>query len=55
MRKSQRRQNKRKRATTRAEYELGFADKFDVRVVNDDLDRAVEEVYAIVKKFVEAE
>lgn len=39
----------------RAEYELGFADKFDVRVVNDDLDRAVEEVYAIVKKFVEAE
>lgn len=42
------------RRLARAEYELGFADKFDVRVVNDDLDRAVKEVYAIVKKFVDA-
>lgn len=35
----------------KAEYELGFSDRFDRRVVNDDLDRAVEEVRAIIKDF----
>ncbi len=33
----------------KADFELGFAPQFDVRVVNDDLDRAVEEVRALIK------
>lgn len=32
----------------KADYELGFAPEFDVRVVNDDLERAVEEVRKII-------
>lgn len=36
----------------RAEYELGFAPKFDCKVVNDELDRAVAEVDTIIKEFV---
>ena len=32
----------------KADYELSFADQFDVRVVNDDLERAVEEVRGLI-------
>ncbi|MDE6741765.1 MAG: guanylate kinase [Muribaculaceae bacterium] len=32
----------------KADYELSFAPQFDVRVVNDDLDRAVEEVKSLI-------
>jgi guanylate kinase len=35
----------------RAELELGYAEQFDVIVVNDDLDRAVAEVTEIIMKF----
>lgn len=36
----------------RAEFELSFADKFDKRVVNDDLDKAKAEALAIIKEFI---
>lgn len=36
----------------RAEFELGFASKFDRVVVNDDLDKAVSEAYEIVSRFI---
>lgn len=36
----------------RAEFELGFASKFDKVIVNDDLDRAVSEALEAVKEFV---
>ena len=36
----------------RAEFELGFASKFDKVIVNDDLDRAVSEALKAVKEFV---
>lgn len=32
----------------KAEYEIGFAPRFDFEVVNDDLEKAVEEVAAII-------
>ena len=32
----------------KADFELSFADQFDVRVVNDDLERAVEEVRRLI-------
>lgn len=35
----------------KAEYEMAFADKFDVVIVNDQLDRAVEQAYAVVTNF----
>lgn len=35
----------------RTEFELSFAPKFDRIVVNDDLDRAVEETLGIIKEF----
>ena len=35
----------------RAEFEIGFADKFDKVVVNDDLDKAKNEVLGIIEKF----
>lgn len=35
----------------KAEYELTFADQFDVIVVNDDLDQAKADVYKVVKGF----
>ena len=35
----------------RAEYELGFADKFDVVVVNDDLEKAQAEALATIQEF----
>lgn len=37
----------------RAEYEIGFADKFDVVIVNDDLERAKKELFEAVKTFLE--
>lgn len=38
----------------KAEYELGFADGYDVRIVNDDLDRAAAETADIIRKFIGA-
>lgn len=38
----------------RAEFELGFASRFDHVVVNDDLDRAVEEAYNLIRDFINA-
>jgi len=35
----------------RAKYELQFADKFDVVIVNDDLQKAVEETKKILREF----
>lgn len=37
---------------SKAEYELGFADKYDCKVVNDDIDSAVAEVTSIIKEFI---
>jgi len=39
---------------SRAGFELGFASRFDRVVVNDDLDRAVSEVYSMIKTFIDA-
>ena len=36
----------------RAEFELTFAPKFDRVIVNDNLDRAVDEAYNVVKSFI---
>ncbi len=36
---------------TKAIQELGYADRFDVVVVNDNLERAKAEVYEVVKRF----
>lgn len=36
----------------KAEYEIGFAPEFDVRVVNDSLDRAVEEMAGAIRGFI---
>ena len=35
----------------KAEFELGFADKFDVIIVNDDLEKAQKEAYEVIKNF----
>ena len=35
----------------RAEFEIGFADKFDKVVVNDNLDKAKNEVLEIINDF----
>lgn len=35
----------------KAEYELTFADKFDVIIVNDDLDKAKKQAYDTVTRF----
>lgn len=37
----------------KAEYELSFAEQFDVTVLNDDLTRARNEMVSIVKRFLE--
>lgn len=37
----------------KAEYELGFADKFDVVVVNDDLEQAKAEALQVIRTFIE--
>lgn len=36
----------------RAEYELSFAPKFDKTIVNDDLEKAVEETLTAIKEFI---
>lgn len=36
----------------RAKFELTFAPKFDRVIVNDNLDRAVDETYNVVKSFI---
>ena len=35
----------------KAEFELGFANKFDIVIVNDDLDKAKEDTLTTLKKF----
>ena len=37
----------------KAEFELGFADKFDVIIVNDKLEAAQEEALKVIKEFLE--
>ena len=37
----------------KADFELTFADKYDVRVINDDLPKAIDETYNIVKEFID--
>ncbi|MBR5240313.1 MAG: guanylate kinase [Muribaculaceae bacterium] len=37
----------------KAEYEIGFADKFDKVVINDNLDMAKAEALSIIKEFIE--
>ncbi|CUQ52561.1 Guanylate kinase [Segatella copri] len=39
----------------KASYELTFAPQFDHVVVNDDLEKAQQEVYQLVKAFLDAE
>lgn len=40
-----------KKRLDKAEEELSFAPKFDLRIINDDIDRAVEEVHQAVTAF----
>ena len=42
-----------KKRLDKAEYELTFADQFDVQIVNDDLDIAIDEAKAVVFSFLE--
>ena len=44
-----------KKRLDRAEEDLGFAPRFVLRIVNDDLERAVAEVHAAVTAFLQAE
>ena len=37
----------------KAEFELGFADKFDTVIVNDDLEKAKAEALKVIKNFIE--
>ena len=37
----------------KAEYELSFANKFDIVIVNDNLEKAQKETFEVVRKFVE--
>lgn len=37
----------------KAEYELGFADKFDVVIVNDNLEEAQKRTLEVIKNFIE--
>ena len=37
----------------KAEFELGFADKFDIVIVNDDLEKAKAEALKVIKDFIE--
>jgi len=43
-----------KKRLDKAAYEMTFAPQFDQVIINDDLDTAVEETYAILKKFIDA-
>lgn len=40
------------RRLAKAGYEMEFADKFDTRVVNDDIDRASAEVKEKIEQFI---
>lgn len=44
-----------KKRLDRAEEELSFAPRFDLRIVNDEIDRAVAEVQAAVTSFLRGE
>ena len=37
----------------KAEFELGFADKFDTVIVNDDLEKAKAEALKVIRNFIE--
>lgn len=37
----------------KAEFELGFADKFDVVIINDELEKAKAEALEVIKDFIE--
>ena len=37
----------------KAEFELGFADQFDIRIINDDVEKAQKEAYTVIKNFIE--
>ncbi len=37
----------------KAEFELSYADKFDVRIINDDLEKAQKEAYNVIKNFID--
>ena len=37
----------------KAEHEISFAPQFDVTVVNDDLDKAVDEVHDVIRAFLD--
>jgi guanylate kinase len=37
----------------KAEYELTFAPKFDVVIVNDDLEKAKAEALSVIRSFIE--
>lgn len=37
---------------SKAEFEISFADKFDERIVNDNLDRAIEQTRNIIEDFI---
>lgn len=37
----------------KAEYEMSFAPKFDRIIINDDLDKAKEDVYSMIKEFLD--
>lgn len=39
----------------KAEYELSFADRYDTQVVNDDIEKASEEVTSIIKAFIDSD
>ena len=44
-----------KKRLTKAKHELTFADQFDVQIVNDDLDVAIDEASAVVFSFLSVE
>lgn len=44
-----------KKRLKKANKELSFADQFDIIIINDNLDTAIEQTYNIVKSFLENE
>ena len=38
----------------RAAYEMSFRDRFDIRVVNDDLELAYAQIYSVVREFLKS-
>ncbi len=40
---------------SKAEYEMGFSDRFDCRIVNDSLDKAVEQTRNTILDFIKGE